>query len=225
MCWKIMPCFKNKRQKGVFISFIFPLLLAFGTKELSLDYLRYHCPEWNALSDSALQGVVSVLASKSERELYELLVSTGDLPEFQGTATLRYVDYFRNEATYTSLKIPDEDDKKILDAFFVKYILQLRPIPNEHFYSLNKTVKDEEEQREERELELKLREIFTSKNLSVSLSLLMKVLSEVKTEDQDLNAKVNYLLQNSSVITGKNVVSSVLIDRNYRIFFPEYGNI
>jgi hypothetical protein len=53
----------------------------------------------------------------------------------------------------------------------------------------------------------------------------MKVLSEVKTEDQDLNAKVNYLLQNSSIITGKNVVSSVLIDRNYRIFFPEYGDI
>lgn len=203
----------------------FPTFISLGTKELSLDYLRYHCPEWNALSDSELQGVVSILSSKSERELYELLVNIGNLPEFKGTATLRYVNYFRKEATYTSLKIPDEDDKKILDAFFVKYILQLRPIPNEHFYSLDNRIKDEEEQREERELELKLREIFTSKNLSVSLSLLMKVLSEVKTEDQDLNAKVNYLLQNSSVITGKYVVSSVLIDRNYRIFFPEYGDI
>ena len=203
----------------------FPSFIALGTNDLSLKYLRYHCPEWNTLSDSELQGVVSVLVTKSERELYEILVSTGDLPEIQGTATFRYVDYFRKEATYTSLKIPDEDDKKILDAFFVEYILQLRPIPNEYFYSLDNSAKDEEEQREEEELELKLREIFTSKNLSISLSLLMKVLSEVKTEDQDLNAKVNYLLQNSSVITGKNVVSSVLIDRNYRIFFPEYGNI
>jgi hypothetical protein len=203
----------------------FPSFIALGTNDLSLKYLRYECPEWNALSDSELQWVVSVLASKSERELYEILVSTGDLPEIQGTATFRYVDYHQKQATYTTLKIPDEDDKKILDAFFVEYILQLRHIPNEYFYSLNNNVKDEEEQREEQELELKLREIFTSKNLSVSLSLLMKVLSEVKTEDQDLNAKVNYLLQNSSIITGKNVVSSVLIDRNYRIFFPEYGDI
>ena len=216
---------QEQAKKRCFHFLHFPTFITLGTNELSLDYLRYYCPEWNALSDSELQGVVSILSGKSERELYELLVTIGNLPEFKGTATLRYVNYFRKEATYTSLKIPDEDDKKILDAFFVKYILQLRPIPNEHFYSLNKTVKDEEEQREERELELKLREIFTSKNLSVSLSLLMKVLSEVKTEDQDLNAKVNYLLQNSSVITGKNVVSSVLIDRNYRIFFPEYGNI
>ena len=98
----------------------FPSFIALGTNDLSLKYLRYHCPEWNTLSDSELQGVVSVLVTKSERELYEILVSTGDLPEIQGTATFRYVDYFRKEATYTSLKIPDEDDKKILDAFFVE---------------------------------------------------------------------------------------------------------
>jgi hypothetical protein len=203
----------------------FPTFKILKIKEHSLNYLRYHYPEWNALSDSELHIITDILACKSERELYELLVRMGDLPEIQGTATLRYVNFYRKEATYTTLKIPDEDDKRILDTFFANYILQLKFSPNEYFYSLNRSVKDEEEQREEEELELKLREIFTSKNLSVSLTLLMKILKEVKTEDQELNVKVNYLLQNSSIITGKEVVSSILIDRNYRIFFPEYGGI
>jgi hypothetical protein len=30
----------------------FPTFIALGTNVLSLKYLRYHCPEWNALSDS-----------------------------------------------------------------------------------------------------------------------------------------------------------------------------
>jgi hypothetical protein len=214
---------RGKATKKGFELLHFPTFKKLKIEEFSLEYLKYYYPEWNFLESNEIHVILDEINTKSEKVLYNMLLSLGDLPLIEGSATLRVLDYYRDEATFTTLKIPDEDNKQVLDQFFEYYFLQLAHTPFSHFYSLDKDNLEGDE--EKKEMELKLREIFDSKKLSVSLGLLLKILGEIKIEDKDLNKRVNFLLQNTSLITGNKVVSPILIDRNYRIFFTAYGNI
>lgn len=214
---------QEKAIKKGFELLHFPTFKRLNLEVFSVKYLKYYYPEWNSLESNDIHVIIDEINTKSEKVLYNMLVSTGDLPLIEGSATLRVLDYYRDEATFTTLKIPDEDNKQVLDQFFENYILQLAQTPFTYFYSLDKDNLEGDE--EKKEMELKLREIFDSKKLSVSLGLLIKILGEIEIQDEELNKRVNFLLQNSSLITGKKVKSPILIDRNYRIFFPDFGNI
>lgn len=152
-----------------------------------------------------------------------MLINKGNLPLLEGSFTLRVLSSFREVATFSTLRIPDEDDKEVLDLFFEKYFKQLTHVPAIHYYSLRKENLDGEKEKEE--LELKFREIFESNKLSYSLGVLIKILGEIKIEDEVLDHKIKLLLQNSKLFTENEVTSSIFVDKNYRILFPDFGNI
>lgn len=231
----------NKRLKKKNIQlFYLPFIKRNGDffHEGVYDILRYQIPFLYSLSEPEIQSCLNALIQKlSSSEFYRLVLDRLELPYFKKPALLRSVagghPDTEKKFTYSTIEYKSKMD---LDSFFDWYIKQVK-IPNDGdgiFFSAKAITPEEydadnyfvtESLTETNELKSKIDSIKAEGKYGVIAEALMYMLETLKEENPELLLKVKPLIEKRKLLESKLVLSSIYIDKQKRIFLPDFGNI
>lgn len=205
--------------------------------ESILEFVRYRIPIMYSLSDSELNEALQiVLQNISPDEFYKLVLEELELPFFKRPCLLRSISggfsYTENTFTYKHLEYQTKED---LDIIFEEYLQRVK-IPNDNEGVLYRKIPDPDEYdadwsfRDEsnelsNELKLKIDAIKSEGKYGVLAEAIIYMLETIKDEKPEIIRKIMPLIEKKKLLESKVTLSPVLIDKHYKIFLPDFGNM
>ena len=202
-----------------------------------LQFVRYRVPTLYSLSNSELNSTIQkILQEIPPEEFYRTVLEELELPFFKRPCLLRNIssgsEDTENKFTHTPIEYKNE---KELDKLFDLYIQQVK-IPkdsDERFYILEDRISryntnwnlKSESRKDTEELIQKIDAIKEQGKYGVMVEAIIYMLAAIKEEKPDIINKVRPLLDKKKLLESKVVLSSIIIDKHYHIFLPDFGNI
>ena len=229
-------CSRFKEKKMEFI--YFPALKN-GLSELPdeiVDFLQYRIPVlYNLNKDEIREIIYTYISTIEEESFYTSIINSLELPYFKRPCFLRSMSggfkETENKFTHKPLIYDSEVDlNNLLDEYFkqlvipddnagVAYRMETPPEQYDtdyHFYK--DAFKNEPEFKE------KIDQLKAQGNYGLLAEAIIYMMSTIKNVQPQLSQKIQHLIEAKDLSQKSEILSPIHIDKNNRIFLPEYGN-
>jgi len=229
-------CSRFKEKKMEFI--YFPALKN-GLSELPDDifsFLQFRIPIlYNLRKDEIKEIVTGLFATIDEESFYSSIINPLELPYFKRPCLLRSLSggfaYTANKFTYKPLVYDSEEDlNNLFDQYFKQLVIpddeegvryKRESPPQEYdtdYYFYRDAFKNEPELKE------KIDQLKAQGNYGVLAEAIIYMMTTIKNVQPALGQKIQHLIEAKDLTQKSEILSTIRIDKNNRIFLPEFGN-